>query len=198
MVIFYESMHNARIIPLDGSPHLPSNVRLWDGDSRGHWEGNTLVVDWKNFDPRQEFQGAMQGSSQPLIVARIDSGPGAVGVTEAVAGSGGFSYIYTVVFKSPTLSGAQPSIVAAASNTQMTVRVSTVADGGASAVVTDGATIQFDGAAGSISAPTGVLTLNAATTTPAGSFGVPGNYYYVITSLSAAGVKDLRVDDGLT
>jgi hypothetical protein len=62
VVIFYESMHNARIIPLDGSPHLPGNVRLWDGDSRGHWEGNTLVVDWTNFDPRQEFQGAMQGN----------------------------------------------------------------------------------------------------------------------------------------
>jgi hypothetical protein len=62
VVIFYESMHNARIIPLDGSPHLPGNVRLWDGDSRGHWEGDTLVVDWTNFDPRQEFQGAMQGN----------------------------------------------------------------------------------------------------------------------------------------
>jgi hypothetical protein len=62
VVIFYESMHNARIIPLDGSPHLPSNVRLWDGDSRGHWEGSTLVVDWANFDPRQEFQGAMEGN----------------------------------------------------------------------------------------------------------------------------------------
>jgi hypothetical protein len=55
-------MHNARIIPLDRSPHLPSNVRLWDGDSRGHWEGNTLVVDWTNFNSRQEFQGAMQGN----------------------------------------------------------------------------------------------------------------------------------------
>jgi hypothetical protein len=61
VVIFYESMHNARIIPLNGSPHLPGNVRLWDGDPRGHFEGNTLVVDWTNFDPRQEFQGAMQG-----------------------------------------------------------------------------------------------------------------------------------------
>ena len=64
VVIFYESMHNARIIPLDGSPHLPSNVRLWDGDSRGRWEGNTLVVDWTNFDPRQEARvgGAQQGN----------------------------------------------------------------------------------------------------------------------------------------
>jgi hypothetical protein len=62
VVIFYESMHNARIIPVDRREHLPDNVRLWDGDARGHWEGNTLVVDWKNFDPRQEFQGALQGN----------------------------------------------------------------------------------------------------------------------------------------
>ena len=61
VVILYESMHNARLIPLDGSPHLPSNLRLWDGDSRGHWEGNALVVDWTNFDPQQEFEGAPQG-----------------------------------------------------------------------------------------------------------------------------------------
>jgi hypothetical protein len=52
VVIFYESMHNARLIPLDGRPHLPSTVRLWDGDSRGHWEGNTLVVDTTNFNDR--------------------------------------------------------------------------------------------------------------------------------------------------
>jgi hypothetical protein len=66
VVIFYESMHNARLIPLDGRPHLPRNVRLWDGDSRGHWEGNTLVVDWTNFDSRQEWPeyegGAQQGN----------------------------------------------------------------------------------------------------------------------------------------
>ena len=62
VVIYYESMHNARFIPLDGRPHLPGNIRLWNGDSRGHWEGNTLVVDWTNFDPRQEFQGALQGN----------------------------------------------------------------------------------------------------------------------------------------
>jgi len=43
-------IHNARVIPLDGSPHPPANVKLWDGDSRGHWDGNTLVVDTTNFN----------------------------------------------------------------------------------------------------------------------------------------------------
>jgi hypothetical protein len=44
-----EMVHEARIIPLDGRPHLPSSVRQWQGDSRGRWEGDTLVIDTTNF-----------------------------------------------------------------------------------------------------------------------------------------------------
>ena len=43
VVILYEMIHDARIIPLDGGPHVGPKIRLWLGDSRGHWEGNTLV-----------------------------------------------------------------------------------------------------------------------------------------------------------
>lgn len=50
VVIFYEMIHETRIIPIDGRPHLPSSVRQWNGDSRGHWEGNTLVVDTTNYN----------------------------------------------------------------------------------------------------------------------------------------------------
>ena len=50
VVILYEMIHKARIIPVDNSPHLPAEVRQWDGDSRGRWEGNTLVVDTTNFN----------------------------------------------------------------------------------------------------------------------------------------------------
>src|SRR5712691_7281028 len=50
VVILYEMIHEARVIPLDGRPHLPSRVRQWNGDSRGHWEGNTLVVDTTNYN----------------------------------------------------------------------------------------------------------------------------------------------------
>jgi hypothetical protein len=60
VVIHYESMHDVRMIPLDGRPHLPDQIRLWNGDSRGRWDGDTLVVDWANFDPRQEYEGALQ------------------------------------------------------------------------------------------------------------------------------------------
>jgi len=50
VVIHYEMIHEARIIPIDGRPHLPANVRLWNGDPRGRWEGNTLVVDTTNYN----------------------------------------------------------------------------------------------------------------------------------------------------
>jgi hypothetical protein len=49
VTIVYEIMSTPRFIPVDGSPHLPSNVRFWMGDSRGRWEGETLVVDVTNY-----------------------------------------------------------------------------------------------------------------------------------------------------
>jgi hypothetical protein len=52
VVILIEMIHDARIIPLDGRPHLDPGIRQWLGDSRGHWEGNTLVVETTNFDNR--------------------------------------------------------------------------------------------------------------------------------------------------
>ncbi len=52
VVILSEWNHLYRIIPLDGRPHLSKNIKLWMGDSRGHWEGNTLVVDWTNSNGR--------------------------------------------------------------------------------------------------------------------------------------------------
>jgi hypothetical protein len=50
VVILYEMIHEARVIPLNSSGHLPENIRQWDGDSRGHWEGDTLVVDTTNYN----------------------------------------------------------------------------------------------------------------------------------------------------
>jgi hypothetical protein len=49
-----------RNIVMDGSPHLPANIRQWYGDSRGHWEGNTLVIDVTNFGPKTDFQGSRE------------------------------------------------------------------------------------------------------------------------------------------
>ena len=53
-----EMVNDARIIPLDGRPHLPQHIRQWRGDSRGHWEGATLVVDTTNFREPTNFRGA--------------------------------------------------------------------------------------------------------------------------------------------
>ena len=55
VVIHQEMIHETRIIPLDGRPHLPSAIQLWNGDSRGRWEGQTLVVETTNFHPEAEF-----------------------------------------------------------------------------------------------------------------------------------------------
>ncbi|HLJ46176.1 MAG TPA: hypothetical protein VKU01_09220 [Bryobacteraceae bacterium] len=58
VVVLQEMIHSARIIPTDGSPHLAQSVRQWYGDSRGHWEGDTLVVDTTNFTDKTAFRGS--------------------------------------------------------------------------------------------------------------------------------------------
>jgi hypothetical protein len=64
VVILTEMIHDARVIPLDGRPHVPSAIQQWSGDSRGHWEGDTLVVDTTNYKPRS----FMSSSSEKLHV----------------------------------------------------------------------------------------------------------------------------------
>lgn len=49
LIVMHEWNHDLRIIPLDGRPHIPPTLKLWNGDSRGRWDGNTLVVDVTNF-----------------------------------------------------------------------------------------------------------------------------------------------------
>ena len=60
LVLHLEFIHEARIIPLDRRPHIPVNIRQWNGDSRGRWEGNTLVVDTTNFQPESHFMGSAE------------------------------------------------------------------------------------------------------------------------------------------
>src|SRR5262245_6229243 len=60
VVIFSEIAHNAKVVPLDGRPHLPSHVRLWDGDSVGRWEGDTLVVETTNFTDKKSLMGSSE------------------------------------------------------------------------------------------------------------------------------------------
>ena len=58
VVILNEMVHNARIVPLDGRPHVEGDIRQWVGDSRGHWEGDTLVVETTNFLGQTSFTGS--------------------------------------------------------------------------------------------------------------------------------------------
>jgi hypothetical protein len=61
VVIYLEIGHEARIIPLDGRPRLSQGVRQWNGDSRGRWDGDTLVVDTTNFSSKSNFMTAAEG-----------------------------------------------------------------------------------------------------------------------------------------
>ena len=58
VMITIEMIHEVRIISMDGRPHLPQTIRKWLGDSIGHWENNTLVVDTTNFNDRTRFRGS--------------------------------------------------------------------------------------------------------------------------------------------
>lgn len=60
VTILQEQIHDVRIIPLDRRPHLPSHLRQWLGDSRGHWEGDTLIVETTNFSEKTNFEGSSE------------------------------------------------------------------------------------------------------------------------------------------
>jgi hypothetical protein len=69
VVINYEMIHETRIIPIDGRPHLGSKIRQWNGDPRGHFEGNTLVVETTNYNNKGSIAtsaatGRMRGIPQ--------------------------------------------------------------------------------------------------------------------------------------
>ena len=58
VVILNEMVHNARIVPLDGRPHLPAHLKQWVGDSRASWDGDTLVVETRNFLGETSLRGS--------------------------------------------------------------------------------------------------------------------------------------------
>jgi hypothetical protein len=73
VVIMYEMVHEARIVPLDGRPHVGQTIRAYEGDSRGHFEGDTLVVDTTNFHPSTNFRGS--GGTLHLVERFTRVGP---------------------------------------------------------------------------------------------------------------------------
>jgi hypothetical protein len=73
VALLSEQIHDVRIIPTDGRPHISSNVRLISGDSVGHWEGDTLVVETANFTDRTAFQDS--GEHMKLTERFTRTGP---------------------------------------------------------------------------------------------------------------------------
>jgi len=72
VMILVEMLHDARIIPLDGRPQLPPNVRQWTGSSRGHWVGQTLVIETTNLTDKFAFQGASENMRLTERFTRVD------------------------------------------------------------------------------------------------------------------------------
>jgi hypothetical protein len=72
VVILSEMIHDARIIPLDGRPHLGPNIHQWMGNSRGHWESNTLVVDTTGFNGKANFRNTSQNLHLIERFTRVD------------------------------------------------------------------------------------------------------------------------------
>ncbi len=69
VAIHHEIIHGVRIIPMDGRPHVPSAIRELGGDSRGHWEGDTLVVDTTNFTDATNFRGPPATARQDIFAS---------------------------------------------------------------------------------------------------------------------------------
>ena len=87
VVILVEMIHDARIIPLDGRAHLPSQIGQWLGDSRARWEGDTLVVETANLTPRgdQRVRYLVQaGSEQAHVVERFTRVAGSTTVSPSL------------------------------------------------------------------------------------------------------------------
>jgi hypothetical protein len=77
VAIFYDTGQGQgwqRVIPVNGGPHLPASVRLRWGDSRGRWEGNTLVVDVTNFGPKTDYRGSRENLHLVERFRRVDAG----------------------------------------------------------------------------------------------------------------------------
>jgi hypothetical protein len=73
VMILFEQAHDVRMIPLDGSPHLPHNVRQWTGDSRGHWEGDTLVVETTNLNGKNPLRGSSENMRVTKRFTRVSA-----------------------------------------------------------------------------------------------------------------------------
>ncbi len=74
LVLMTEMVHTVRVIPINGQPHLDDRVQQWSGDSRGRWEGDTLMVETKNFDPARGWRVTTEDMTLVERFRRVDDG----------------------------------------------------------------------------------------------------------------------------
>jgi hypothetical protein len=107
VVIYAEMIHDARIIPLDGGPPLPSSVRLLEGDSRGRWEGDTLVVETTNFSDRNwiatsaasgRIKGIPQSTALRIVERFTRVGPDRIDYEARIEDPAVFTRAWTLAF----------------------------------------------------------------------------------------------------
>ena len=72
-MLFYEMIHESRIVPLDGRPHADKKIKQWWGDAKGRWDGDTLVVETTNFSPKESFEGSSE--NMRLVLGFLRTGP---------------------------------------------------------------------------------------------------------------------------
>ena len=73
VVMVTEMVHTARVVPLDGRPALNDGIRQWSGDSRGHWEGDTLVIETANFNSERRWRGSTKTMTLVERLTRVDA-----------------------------------------------------------------------------------------------------------------------------
>lgn len=98
VAIVVEMIHDVRIVPLDGRPHLSPSVRQWLGDSRGHWEGDTLVVETTNVNDKVFERGAAYGfgSDMKMVERFTRMGPTRLDYTFTIEAPSTFTAPWTV------------------------------------------------------------------------------------------------------
>jgi hypothetical protein len=98
VAILYEYGHTYRAIPLDNRPHLPADIKLWMGDSRGHWQGNTLVVDVTNHNDQTWFDqvGAFHSDALHVVERWTFKAPGVIDYTATMEDPNVFARPWTI------------------------------------------------------------------------------------------------------
>ncbi len=101
VVIQVEMIHDTRVIPLDGRDHIPSDVRQWNGDMRGRWDGDTLVIETRNL-PRTEALAAAVGGDPILLRAANGRPDDTITVTERITRVDADTLNYEFTIDDPT------------------------------------------------------------------------------------------------